>query len=67
MNYTGKAPADRILHRVANYCGLGEGLLLVIQEATSEIINFERFADGLNFTDAMLDGILVIWLTEEPL
>jgi putative DNA primase/helicase len=58
----GKTAADRIARLVRAYCGLEESSLLVVQEAKSEIINFGRFADGFNVTEAKLGETFSQWL-----
>ena len=58
----GKAAADRIAKLVGQYCGREEGSLAVIQEAKSEIVNFGRFADGSNVTEARLSEAFGQWL-----
>ena len=54
----GKAAADRIAKLVGQYCGREKRSVAVIQEAKSEIINFGRFADGFNVTEAKLAKLL---------
>jgi hypothetical protein len=57
-----KAAADRIAKLVGQYCGREEGSLAVIQEAKSEIINFGRFTDESNITEAKLGETFGQWL-----
>ena len=58
----GKAAADRIAKLVGQYRGREEGSLAVIKEAKSEIINFGRFTDGSNVTEAKLGETFGQWL-----
>ena len=58
----GRTAADRIAKLVGAYCGREEGSLAVSQEAKSEIINFGRFADGSNVTEARLSETFGQWL-----
>mgnify|MGYP001358867320 CR=1 FL=1 len=50
----GKTAADRVSERIACYCGQQERSLTVKKEAEAEVINFGRFTDGYNVTEAKL-------------
>ena len=58
----GKAAADRIAKLIGIYCGTEERSLSVVKEAKSEIINFGRFTDGANVTEAKLGETYAQWL-----
>ena len=57
----GKAAADRISERVATYCG-NQARSLSVVEAGTEVINFGRFTDGSNVTEAKLGETFSQWL-----
>ena len=50
----GKAAADHIAKLIGIYCGTEERSLSVVKEANAEVINFGRFTDGANVTEAKL-------------
>ena len=58
----GKAAADRISERVATYCGQEAKSLSVLEEAKAEVLNFGRFTDGSNVTEAKLGETFGQWL-----
>jgi putative DNA primase/helicase len=58
----GKAAADRIAKLVRIYCGTEERSLSVVKEAKAEVINFGRFTDGANVTEAKLGETFAQWL-----
>ena len=62
VNCIGKAAADRIAKHVETYCGRGDVSLSVIKKVESEIINFGRFTDGTNVTEAKLGETFGQWL-----
>ena len=57
----GKAAADRIADRVVTYCG-NQARSLSVVEAGTEVINFGRFTDGSNVTEAKLGETFSQWL-----
>jgi len=58
----GKTAADRVSERIALYCGQKERSLTVVKEAEAEVINFGRFTDGSNVTEAKLGETFGQWL-----
>ena len=58
----GKTAADRVSERIAFYCGQKERSLMVVKEAEAEVINFGRFTDGSNVTEARLSEAFGQWL-----
>ncbi len=58
----GKTAADRVSERIAFYCGQKERSLMVVKEAEAEVINFGRFTDGSNVTEAKLGETFGQWL-----
>ena len=58
----GKTAADRVSERIAFYCGQKERSLTVVKEAEAEVINFGRFTDGSNLTEAKLGETFGQWL-----
>ena len=58
----GKTAADRVSERIAFYCGQKERSLTVVKEAEAEVINFGRFTDGSNVTEAKLGETFGQWL-----
>ena len=58
----GKAVAERIAKLIGIYCGTEERSLSVVKEAEAEVINFGRFTDGANVTEAKLGETFGQWL-----
>ena len=58
----GKTAADRIATLVGTYCGQEERSLSVVEEAEAEVVNFGRFTDGSNVTEAKLGETFGQWL-----
>ncbi len=58
----GKAAADRVAKLIGIYCGTEERSLSVVKEAEAEVINFGRFTDGANVTEAKLGETFGQWL-----
>tara|TARA_B110000003_G_scaffold247967_1_gene259375 strand:- start:392 stop:2545 length:2154 start_codon:yes stop_codon:yes gene_type:complete len=58
----GKTAADRISERVANYCGQEVKSLSLVNDGKVEVINFKRFTDGTNVTEAKLGETFGQWL-----
>ena len=62
MDCIGKTAADRVSERIAFYCGQKDRSLTVVKEAEAEVINFGRFTDGSNVTEAKLGETFGQWL-----
>ena len=58
----GKTAADRVSERIAFYCGQKDRSLTVVKEAEAEVINFGRFTNGSNVTEAKLGETFGQWL-----
>ena len=58
----GKVAADRITERIAAYCGQELKSLSFREIAKVEVINFGRFTDGANVTEAKLGETFGQWL-----